>query len=527
MLYKIVNNHLFIDTPNQKDQSQFVLYSKLSHINRKILSVVLRLFCGCCCPENGTLSINDRLFFNHSFFTFETFKVKVDGRQIYVNKQAYYKWRFPQLHHAPRNFSEDFLNQIKAEKNPPIPIKADPIEDAPLKQPPAQIPEIKAEPATKLPLENIFEPLQIPNIDVEPIKNLPEDNKKEEIVPEKKEEIPLMDEKKLIHFFQNYDLYEGDNKWNRIIPSLKNNEIFQAAVDAYLQMGLVEGSIHSLGWFKGLYPLLDHDQKEFLIDKLKYPGDFVCCFPEDKELLAKIAEKIFIDTNKLSAFFRRLNKGNMHKDYIDAMKSLIKAVIAKIPQDYAKIHQEVKKDNLFGFKQTLISEFDCGIVPLILEDLPAHIANPLLSCSVVYRIDFGFKLGMEFLQSVFKTLNKDKQLQDVVSDQLILFSLAFLEELVRAKKAINFLTQINFDVYKRVYKSEINLFINCCIIAAFKHRAKDANKILNFIKNCGPLLQGLRPTETTPNPILEAHLTLEEKKRFLEWTINVGLNPNF
>lgn len=73
---------------------------------------------------------------------------------------------------------------------------------------------------------------------------------------------------------------------------------------------------------------MDPNQKEILINTIAFPEWLACWLPEDKELLAKVADRIYADFNHMQAFFKIMDRDAWHEDSREK-RPLIKALIEK------------------------------------------------------------------------------------------------------------------------------------------------------------------------------------------------------
>lgn len=112
MVQIAADRRVHIDYP-QVSGNGFYLKSKASHIIRKILSIVLAIFA--CFRRKYQLYKNDQRTMD-SFFSFETFKAKINDIVVYIKKEDYLRWKHEWEPFIRDSFAQDLTRIIELEK---------------------------------------------------------------------------------------------------------------------------------------------------------------------------------------------------------------------------------------------------------------------------------------------------------------------------------------------------------------------------------------------------------------------------
>lgn len=380
----------------------------------------------------------------------------MEGKEIYIKKADYITWRKNHVHDLIiPSFSKDLLKIIQSVKEP----------------------QKKEIPQIEVPAEEKIEEMDAPNLTL---------------------------------FFQKALYTKSDEEWKAVLSKV-TRESFKEAILAR-QQNCLHYELRYL--LEKLYPLIDDQQKEILLNVLVNLDALAGFFPEDQDLVQKVGERFLADIDKRKAFFQKIDK-ELTEDEIPFQKPVVKFLFEKLPKDPKEL-EALGKDNGFGFNLNtgpVIYEKQLGMIDMILENLPYEAACIVLK-STVHHPDFQAGFGLKLLNLVCKKLNQKGRL----SDEAIRFSLNFLEELRKANKEEIFLDKIYDwrDGLNGPATTTAQTFLNCCIIGSLRYKPENSKKILDslFRNMC---LFVLIPQIENPNQVLEDHLSQEEKENFLEW----------
>lgn len=625
MSFRITKDRIFIDTPTQNDKMGFELHSKHSHRLRSIASFALHIFC-CCYGMQRHISFNGK---NQSFFAFETFEAKVDGKPVYVKKEDYFKWK-KTCDFKDNSFSLDFLSNIELSKITPL----------------------KKDPNGQNTPESLLKP-QV--VDAKPSIVVPDDVKKTPVIPKAEINAAVKDANALVQFFSTKQK-ANDEDWKMVL-SATNNEVFQEAIPLYF--GTLKDSPKRFDsatpWIKKVYPRLDETQKDILLNAFEFPEWIAACHPKDEDLTKKVADMLFADIDRVQVFFQKIEnwpskdhrplikaliaklpltseklvlaiaqktQGGIafwptlmedpHKKFentatwikklypqldetqkiillntfelpewiaacypkdeelrkkvadvlfaypiqmglffqridrgdengpLDDHRPLINALIAKFPQtpeglDLYRKAQEYQDDNPFWLVlEPNLESLKYGMADILLEELPYETAWVALTSSIQKSVDS--KYGIKLFCAAYNAFNEETKppKQNVLSEKFIEFSLRLFEEVLKVspEKGERFIDGLTFHwrSINSPFATPVIAFMNSCIIAALRYRSKNPGKILLPFKGTLDWFN-LVPTEKEPNPILEANLSIDEKKRYLIWLANHfnrrGVIPKF
>lgn len=107
----ISNRNLTLSIPGQQTFNA-PLYTKKSHIARKVLGLVLRIFYVFNPNNKYQIKNKDGVIEKKFFSSFETFKATIDGQIVFIEKQLYWKWRKSFNEQINESFSKDLANMI-------------------------------------------------------------------------------------------------------------------------------------------------------------------------------------------------------------------------------------------------------------------------------------------------------------------------------------------------------------------------------------------------------------------------------
>ena len=253
-----------------------------------------------------------------------------------------------------------------------------------------------------------------------------------------------------------------------------------------------------------------------------YIGWIANCFPEDQELLDKIADLYLANKTRMRGLFLMINHKDRKKIEVDL--PLIIAIIAKLPQNIEEL-SELGKENLFGLYLRELDPVKTREVmyDFLLDTLSQEAAFAAIIALVHHNAleSSGAFRMLRNIYDIFRFANKG----DNYANQMICFSFDLFNELKKANKY-----KIFIDFIKQIDDKNLNdsytkyTFIHCHIIGVLKYLKDpiEAKNALSFLEDETNLISQLMPTKDFGNAILEDNLTMAEKKLYLEWAHGRG-----
>ena len=110
-----------------------------------------------------------------------------------------------------------------------------------------------------------------------------------------------MDAPNLTLFFQKALYTKSDEEWKAVLSKV-TRESFKEAILAR-QQNCLHYELRYL--LEKLYPLIDDQQKEILLNVLVNLDALAGFFPEDQDLVQKVGERFLADIIKEKPFFRK------------------------------------------------------------------------------------------------------------------------------------------------------------------------------------------------------------------------------